>query len=113
MQSGRTRAFWNIKQVDNPTVARILAVTRLLRTEGDVDSRQLAERIKRAARANLLAALKHPAQYRGQSRYFSRTARMAEATLGTADERLVEAIDLKVLATRQSIGGAVDVEGPQ
>lgn len=48
-----TRALWNIKQVDNPTVEQILAITRQLRTEGDMDARQLAERIERAARANL------------------------------------------------------------
>ena len=63
-----TRALWNIKQVDNPTVAQILAITRQLRTEGDMDARQPAKQIERAARANLLAAIGHPAPYRGQSR---------------------------------------------
>jgi hypothetical protein len=48
-----TRALWNIKQVDNPTVEQILAITRQLRTEGDMNARQLAEQIERAARANL------------------------------------------------------------
>ena len=48
-----TRALWNIKQVDNPTVEQILDITRQLRTEGDMDARQLAEQIERAARANL------------------------------------------------------------
>jgi hypothetical protein len=32
-----TRALWNIKQVDNPTVEQILAITRQLRTEGDMN----------------------------------------------------------------------------
>jgi hypothetical protein len=48
-----TRALWNIKRLDNPTVAQILAITRQLRTEGDMNARRLAEQIERAARANL------------------------------------------------------------
>jgi hypothetical protein len=47
-----TRALWNIQQVDNPTVEQILAITRQLRIEGDMDARRLAERIEQAARAN-------------------------------------------------------------
>ena len=46
------RALWNIKQVDNPTVEQILAITRQLRIEGDMDARRLAERIEQAAGAN-------------------------------------------------------------
>jgi hypothetical protein len=48
-----TRALWNVKRYENPTVAQILAITRQLRTEGDMDARHLAEQIERAARANL------------------------------------------------------------
>ena len=47
-----TRALWNIQQVDNPTVEQILAITRQLRIEGDMDARRLAERIEQAARVN-------------------------------------------------------------
>jgi hypothetical protein len=47
-----TRALWNIQQVDNPTVEQILAITRQLRIEGDMNARRLAERIEQAARAN-------------------------------------------------------------
>jgi hypothetical protein len=47
-----TRALWNIKQVDNPTVDQILAITRQLRIEGDMDARRIAERIEQAARAD-------------------------------------------------------------
>ena len=46
------RALWNIKQVDNPTIEQILAITRQLRIEGDMDARRLAERIEQAAGAN-------------------------------------------------------------
>jgi hypothetical protein len=48
-----TRALWNIKRLDNPTVTQILAITRQLRTEGDMAARHLAEQIERAARADL------------------------------------------------------------
>jgi hypothetical protein len=47
-----TRALWNIQQVGNPTVEQILAITRQLRIEGDMNARRLAERIEQAARAN-------------------------------------------------------------
>jgi hypothetical protein len=47
------RALWNIKQFDDPTVEQILAITRQLRTEGDMAARRLAEQIERAARAYL------------------------------------------------------------
>jgi hypothetical protein len=46
-------ALWNIKQVDNPTVEQILAITRQLRIEGDMDARRIAERIEQAARADI------------------------------------------------------------
>lgn len=47
-----TRALWNIQQVDNPTIEQVLAITRQLRTEGDMDARRLAEQIEQAARAH-------------------------------------------------------------
>lgn len=47
------RALWNIKQFDNPTNEQALAIVRQLRTEGDMSARRLAERIEKAARANL------------------------------------------------------------
>jgi len=46
------RALWNIKQFDDPTVEQMLAITRQLRTEGDMNARRLAEQIERAARAH-------------------------------------------------------------
>jgi hypothetical protein len=48
-----TRALWNVKRLDHPTVTQILAITRQLRTEGDMAARHLAEQIERAARADL------------------------------------------------------------
>lgn len=48
-----TRALWNIRELDDPTVEQILAITRQLRTEGDMSARHLAEQIERAARAHL------------------------------------------------------------
>lgn len=62
-----TRALWNIKQLDNPTVAQILAITRQLRPEGDMDARHLAEHIERAARADLQVPVGFIAPHRGQS----------------------------------------------
>ena len=47
------RALWNIKELENPTVEQVLAITRQLRTEGDMGARRLAERIEEAARAHL------------------------------------------------------------
>lgn len=47
------RALWNIKEFDEPTVLQIVAITRQLRTEGDMDARRLAEQIEQAARAHL------------------------------------------------------------
>jgi hypothetical protein len=48
-----TRALWNIKQVERPTIAQALAITRQLRTEGNMNARRLAEEIEQAARADL------------------------------------------------------------
>jgi hypothetical protein len=48
----RTRALWNIREVEEPTVEQVLAITRQVRTEGDMNARRLAERIEGAARAH-------------------------------------------------------------
>jgi hypothetical protein len=48
-----TRALWNIRELEEPTVEQVLAITRQLRTEGDMNARRLAERIEEAARAHL------------------------------------------------------------
>jgi hypothetical protein len=47
------RALWNIRKFEEPTVEQALAITRQLRTEGDMNARRLAEEIERAARAYL------------------------------------------------------------
>src|SRR5688572_8307247 len=49
----RSRALWNIREFEDPTVAQVLAITRQLRTEGDMKARRLAEQIEEAARAHL------------------------------------------------------------
>ncbi len=48
----RAQALWNIRQFDDPTVGQVLAITRQLRTEGDMRARRLAEEIEQAARAD-------------------------------------------------------------
>ena len=48
-----TRALWNIQELEDPTVEQVLAITRQLRIEGDMDARCLAEEIEEAARAHL------------------------------------------------------------
>jgi hypothetical protein len=45
------RALWNITEYEDPTIEQVLAITRQLRTEGDVKARRLAEEIEQAARA--------------------------------------------------------------
>lgn len=47
------RALWNIREFEEPTVEQVLAITRQLRTEGDMNARRLAELIEEAARAHL------------------------------------------------------------
>jgi hypothetical protein len=49
----RSRALWNISEFEHPTVEQVLAITRQLRTEGDMNARRLAEQIEEAARAHL------------------------------------------------------------
>lgn len=48
-----SRALWNIAELPSPTAAEVVAITRQLRTEGDMDARRLAEQIERSARADL------------------------------------------------------------
>jgi hypothetical protein len=48
-----SRALWNIRELDNPTIEQMLAITRQLRIEGDMNARRLAEQIEQAARAHL------------------------------------------------------------
>jgi hypothetical protein len=47
------RALWNIKRFDEPTLEQALAITRQLKTEGDLSARQLTEEIERAVHAHL------------------------------------------------------------
>jgi hypothetical protein len=47
------RALWNIQEFEDPTIEQVLAITRQLRTEGDMNARRLAEQIEEAARADL------------------------------------------------------------
>jgi len=47
------RALWNMKQLDDPTQADILATARQLRREGDLSARRLAERMEKAVHADL------------------------------------------------------------
>lgn len=49
----RSQALWNITEFERPTVEQALAITRQLRTEGDMNARRLAEQIETAARAHL------------------------------------------------------------
>ena len=46
------RALWNLRQHEHPTVDDALAITRALRTEGNMAARRLAEQIERLARAD-------------------------------------------------------------
>lgn len=48
----RTQALWNIRQVETPTLAEALAITRQLRTEGDMGARAIAEQIEQVASAH-------------------------------------------------------------
>ena len=36
-------ALWNMRMIENPTALQALAITRQLRTEGNMDARRLAE----------------------------------------------------------------------
>jgi len=48
----RAQALWNIRELEAPTIEEALAITRQLRTEGDMGARRLAEAIEKAARAD-------------------------------------------------------------
>jgi hypothetical protein len=48
-----SRALWNIRQLEDPRPEQMLAITRQLRTEGDLSARRLAEQIEQAAGAHL------------------------------------------------------------
>ena len=48
-----TRALWNMKQLNDPTQADILATARQLRREGDLSARRLAERMEKAIHAHI------------------------------------------------------------
>ena len=47
----RVQALWNVREIENPTAAEALAITRSLRVEGDLSARRLAEEIERACHA--------------------------------------------------------------
>jgi hypothetical protein len=46
-------ALWSSKPVPDPTPADVLAITRSLRVEGNMQARRLAEQIEQACRAAL------------------------------------------------------------
>jgi hypothetical protein len=48
-----TRALWNSRPVEQPTLADLLAITESLRVEGNLAARRLAEQIEQACRAAL------------------------------------------------------------
>ena len=48
-----SRALWNIKEFDQPTMPQVLAITHQLRTEGNMSARRLAEQIEKTVRAHL------------------------------------------------------------
>ncbi|MBV8730425.1 MAG: hypothetical protein JO336_11530 [Acidobacteriia bacterium] len=46
-----TRALWNMRPIEAPTLADALAITKALRTHGGMEGRRLAERIEQVCRA--------------------------------------------------------------
>jgi hypothetical protein len=46
-------ALWNLREAPDPTPEDALAITRSLRTEGDLTARRLAEQIEQACRASV------------------------------------------------------------
>jgi hypothetical protein len=48
-----TRALWSMQQLPHPTPRDAIVVARLLRIEGDLRARHLAERLEDRARADL------------------------------------------------------------
>lgn len=48
-----TRALWNWRRLENPTIAQALAIADSLRTEGNLTARRLAVAIEQACHAAL------------------------------------------------------------
>jgi hypothetical protein len=48
-----TRALWNWRQIEQPTITQALAIADSLRTEGNLTARSLAVAIEQACRAAL------------------------------------------------------------
>ena len=48
-----TRALWNWRNIEQPTITQALAIADSLRAEGDMRARALAARIEEACRAAL------------------------------------------------------------
>ncbi len=48
-----TRALWNMQELPRPTPKDAMAIARMLRIEGDLRARRLAERLEQKARAHL------------------------------------------------------------
>ncbi len=48
-----TRALWNWRQIDEPTITQALTIADSLRIEGNRQARALAEQIEEACRAAL------------------------------------------------------------
>jgi hypothetical protein len=48
-----TRALWNWRKIEQPTITQALAIAESLRTEGNLKARSLATQIERACRAAL------------------------------------------------------------
>ena len=46
-----TRALWNWRHLEQPTVTQALAIAHSLRVEGNLAARRLAEQIEQACRA--------------------------------------------------------------
>jgi len=46
-----TRALWNWRHLEQPTVTQVLSVAESLRVEGNLAARRLAEQIEQACRA--------------------------------------------------------------
>jgi hypothetical protein len=46
-----TQALWNMRPIEDPTPADVLAITKALRTRGGMEGRRLAEQIERVCRA--------------------------------------------------------------
>jgi len=47
------QALWNLRETDEPTPEQAVLVAHQLRINGDLRARRLAERIEKAARADL------------------------------------------------------------